>query len=265
VQVQGRDLMGLLCSHDITEYGIDTNLSGVKLETIVQTVLKDVPFVDRLKDVIFEGKLAKLAVPLETLKSEPGQTVFDLLKLVATSRGVQFWCREDGKFVFGTPITKGFPTYTFTIDKRGGTNVLSGKLIRDISQAFSKIFVYAQASTDGTTDCNIEAAATLKVPSEFPYYKPKVVTISTDKTAPRYEAHRLMNSSRSRIEQLTYSMPGHSLDGVNFRTNTIAWVHDEDNQIYGDRLIFGRTMSLESKESGPQTTVRLCQMGASFE
>jgi prophage tail gpP-like protein len=263
LQVQGRDLMGLLCSHDITEYGSETDLGGKTIAQIARTILADVPFVNPLRDIIYEGKSANAAIAYDTIKAEPGQTVFDLLKNAATGRGYHFWCREDGKLVFGKIATLGEARYRFILKRDGaGNNALEGKKITDLTEAFSKVFVYGQSEDADGDDANIEATATMKVPEEFPYYKPKVVTVNTDKLSPALEAKRLLNVSRAKKMQLVYKMPGHSQGAVNYRTNNMAHVDDDVNNAHGEYVVCGRTMSMENKKSGPMTTVKLCLPGA---
>jgi prophage tail gpP-like protein len=263
VQVQGRDLMGMICSHDITEYGSTTDLGGKTIAQIARVLLRDVPFVNPLQDIVFEGKAASATIAYDTLKAEPGQNVFDLLKAAATGRGFHFWCREDGKFIFGKIISSGTPEYVFSLKKGGGgSNAVEGKKIEDLSESFSKIFVYGQSEDADGDDANVEATAAMQVPGQFPYYKPKVVTVNTDKLSPAMEAKRLLNISKSKMLQLTYKIPGHSQNGRNFRTNAMARIDDDINSVTGEFVICGRTFMLENKKSGPMTTVRLCLPGA---
>lgn len=263
LQVSGRDLMGMLCSHDITEYGSSTDLGGKTLSQIAKLILRDVPYVNYLQDIVFEGKASGAAVAFETLKAEPGQNVFDLLKAVANGRGFHFWCNENGKLVFGKCAAAGKTEYRFTLKRRGdGNNVLEGNKTTDLTESFSKIYVYGQSDDADGDDANIEATASMAVPSEFPYYKPKVITVNTDKLSPAAEAKRLLTVSKAKMLQLKYKVAGHSQNGKNYRTNLMARVDDEINNAHGDYVVCGRTFTLENKKSGPMTTVRLCVPGA---
>jgi prophage tail gpP-like protein len=263
VMVQGRDLMGMLCSHDITEYGSSDDLGGKTLGQLARALLRDIPFVNYMNDVIYEGKAKNAAIPYDTLKAEPGQTVFDLLKNAATGRGLHFWCNEDGKLVFGKPISSGRALFRFVLEKNSAVNnVIEGKKVTDTSEAFSKIFVYGQSEDADGSDSNIEATASMNVPGEFPFYKPKVAIINTDKISPTHEAKRLLNISRAKMLQLTYKVAGHSQGGRNYRTNEMARVDDGVNGVHGEYVICGRTFSQENKKAGPSTTLRLCVPGA---
>jgi prophage tail gpP-like protein len=263
IQISGRDLMGMLCSHDITEYGSDTDLGGKTLAQIARTILRDVPYVNYMRDIVFEGKASGATVLFDTLKAEPGQNVFDLLKAVANGRGLQFWCREDGKLVFGKCASSGSVSYRFNLAKdSSGSNVLEGKKTDDLTEAFSKVFVYGQSEDAEGDDTNIEATATMAVPAEFPFYKPKVVTVNTDKVSPAMEAKRLLTVSKAKRLQLHYKVPGHSQNGINYHTNSMARVDDEVNNTHGVFVVCGRTFTLENKKTGPVTSVRLCMPGA---
>lgn len=261
LEISGRDLMGMLCNHDITEYGADVDLGGKTLGTIAKTVMRSIPFISPLLDIVYDGNAERIAVPYDTLKAEPGQSAFDLLKTVATGRGLHFWCREDGKFVFGKPIVSGPASYRFILSRSGAsTNVLEGEKTADLNDAFSKVFVYGQSGDDD--DSNVEATATLSVPGEFPFYRPKVVQVNTDKISPRFEAKRQINMSKAKMLRLSYIVPGFAQNGTVFRTNTIARVDDDINNVHGDHLVYGRTMNFTGKKDGMNTTVRLCLPGA---
>jgi len=260
--VQGRDLMGILCDHKVTEYGSNENLSGMSLKGLALLLMKDVPFILPLKDIIYEGNAERLAIPWQTLKSEPGQTVFEILRICCAARGLNFWQNEDGKLVFGKPVSTGKPAFHFVLRGDGSGNVITSKKIEDDSASFSKIFVYSQSNDDGD-DNAIEATASLNVPSEFPYYKPEVIIINTDAIGPGKEAKRRINASKAKTLQMQYTVKGHSQDfSGNFRTNLMARVDDDMQNVHEDMLLFKRTFSLQDKKTGPTTTIHLCRPGA---
>jgi prophage tail gpP-like protein len=270
VSVSGRDLMGLLCDHCITEYGADDDLSGYSIKRVSEYLMRDIPFVN-IKDIVYEGRASRLAIPFETYTISPGQTVFDAIKSITRARGLHFWCREDGVFVFGKPIASGKPAYRFMFDTAGGdTNVLEASLATDITDAFSKIIVHCQSADsgapeegEGTTvvDTDIAAVSSLSVPGEFPFYKPKVITVNGDGKSPGYEAQRLVNLSKAKALQLSFLLPGHSQSGANYKTNRMARVDDYGHGVHGDFLVSGRTFTMSSKKEGPKTLVRVCRPG----
>jgi prophage tail gpP-like protein len=259
LSISGRDLMGLLCDHNIIEYQSTTDLSKAALKMVAETIMKDILLVS-IKDIVYEGAAVRLAVPFEQYILSPGQTVFDVLKSIAQGRGLHFWCREDGSFVFGKLVTSGAPQYRFVLEKTSDrTNILEASKITDISQGFSKIIVHSQAQDADVDD--VAATESLAIPSEFPFYKPKVVCINGDKKSAYYEAKKFINISKANALQLQYVVAGHSQGTNNYKTNVIARVDDEENNIHGDFLVSGRTLTLDSKKSGPRTQIRLCRTG----
>jgi prophage tail gpP-like protein len=222
--------------------------------------------------VVFQGNSAGYAVPYSMIKQQHGQNVFDVLKTIAAGRGLQFWCTEEGKLVFGKPISAGKAAFVFSRTDKF-TNILESDIDENIEDGFSKVFVYGQSQgvdmdTSGAivnsyemNDCE---TASLPVPAEFPFYKPKCMTISGDATECRRIAQLQLNLSKLKALSIVYTVAGHSQGGVNYKTNTMAHIDDDKEDIHGDFLLFGRTFSM-NKETGPITTVRLGRPGVVLE
>ena len=270
--ISGMDRMGILCGHDITEFGEDTDLSNLSFIEIVRLLLRDVPGVNTLNDVIFQGKSAGFAIPYDLIKQEHGQTVFDVLKTISAGRGLLFWCTEEGKFVFGKPVSAGPAVFSFS-RTNNFTNILESSLVEDIADGFSKVFVYGQSqdvSTDesgnilNSLESNSCETASLSVPDEFPFYKPKCITLSGNSTVCRREAQRQINISKAKALAIEYTVAGHSYKGTNYKTNVIVNVNDDKEEIHGDFLLYGRTFTI-NKNTGPLTTVRLGRPGIILE
>ena len=254
--------MGLLCDHNITEYQPTDDLSNKPLKTIAEKLLKDIPFLD-IKDVFYEGSAIRLAVPYEQLVLSPGQTVFDVLKSIAQGRGLYFWCNEKGHFIFGTPVSSKAPEYHFILEKNiGRTNVLEASKTTDITSGFSTIIVHSQ-SQDSDVD-SVAAQKSLSVPDEFPFYKPKVVCINGDSKSAYYEANRFINLSKANCMQLQYLMPGHSFKGKNYKTNVMARVDDEENNVHGDFLSKRPNIDIIKQKNGPAGFNKTLQTGRSI-
>jgi len=263
--VDGCDLMDLLTRHCVTEFGENTDLAGMTLKQIVVALLADVPYIDKMKDVVYLNNSEMLSVPRQTIKIEYGQTVFDVLRTVAASRGICFWCSEKGKLTFGLPLSKGAPLFEVTHRQNGkNCNAIEAVVEDDIDEAFSKIYVYAQTQDSSAefddTVSNICSTATLSVPDEFPYFNPKVVQINGDSKTPSREAQRLANQARARSRKLEYTVMGHSQKGLNFEVNTMVALNDEVHGVSGNYLIYGRTFT-NDKSVGPRTVLRLGKPG----
>lgn len=264
ISVAGRDLMGILCDHCVTEFGEETDLSGKTLRQLAKALIKDIPYIYKLSIVGFESGCERLGEAWETFKADPGQTVFEVLKKAANGRGLHFWCNEEGAFVFGKPLAKGRPEFYLTA--RPEANYTEGSWTHDISEAYSKVIVYCQSQETNLdfSSTNVAASASLSVPAQFPFYKPKVVTRNGDSAAASREAKRLLNTTRSRLNTLEYTVPGHSQNGRNWRTNKIVRIDDAVLGVRGDYLIYGRTYEM-SRDGGPTTRLRIGDLGVEFE
>ncbi|MBN1130290.1 MAG: hypothetical protein JXA71_14960 [Chitinispirillaceae bacterium] len=270
VMAEGRDMMGVLCDHCCTTLGdlVDPEgeASSIDLSRLVRSVLQGVPFVHTLNDIMYEPGASGLNISFEQITCTPGSTVFEILRSAATSRGLHFWCDEQGRFIFGKPVSSGPALFSITRKQSGGgNNVISGKRKNDITDGYSKVYVYSQSQeSDGDADDNnLVATASLSVPEEFPFYRPKVVQINMDKRSPALEAKRLLNQVRAKLVQFEYTVPGHSQNGENYRTNVLAHVDDELLDVAGDYLVYARKFTSD-KIAGPQTLLRLGMPGVAI-
>lgn len=267
----GTDMMGMLCGHCsarigdlVTGSGVD---ASVTLSYLVGFLIGDLPkkYVRGMNDVVFQKGTAGLSISFEHVNASPGQTVFDILRTAASSRGLLFWCNEDGKFNFGKPLSHGRPVFDIVRRATGnGNNVISGQMINDIEDGFSKVMVYCQSQSDGDYDANnVSASAELSVPGEFPFYRLRTVQINVDKRSPSLEAKRLINQVRASLYRYEYMVHGHSQKGLNYRANEMAHIDDDDLDVHGDFLIYGRKFTC-NKETGPATQLRLSIPGIVF-
>ena len=271
VDATGTDLMGMLCAHCSSIIGDIVAESGssvsVDLRYLVRLMLSDIPqtYVNSLNDVIFQRGTSGLSISFEHISASPGQTVFDILRSAAASRGLLFWCDEEGKFNFGKPLSGGAPVFDIIRRSSGkGNNVIDGQETNDIEDGFSKVIVYSQSQSDGNFDSNnLSASAQLSVPGEFPFYRLKTVQINGDKNSPDLEARRLINQVKAKLYQYEYVVRGHSQNGLNYTTNVMAHIDDDDLDVHGDRLIYSRKFTM-SKETGPLTILRLGLPGVVF-
>lgn len=271
LRVEGRDLMGLVvdayCEQFIT-------IQGMPVTTLANTLLKDVPFIQR-KDIIYEdlftgkikGRKKKggsggiFATALSFAQIEPGRTKFEVLKEYSASRGVLFYCRPDGTFVFGKPREKGEPMFRL-LNEKGGTanNILEGELDDNISHRYSKITVIGQqqeaASMGGAgTTPSFNTQATLADP-DFPFYKPYVHLDSNDSQSPALKARWLMEKQRADGFRITCKVAGHHQGTNNWAVNELCRVKDDALGVEGVYLIYGRTFTMD-KQDGVKTILKL--------
>lgn len=262
--IEGRDLMGLLVDSYCEEY---ITLEDITLKALAQKLLKNIPFINT-KEIIYGKGNKDRAVPLSTKEEdyefaqiEPGQTVFEVLRNYALSRGMLFFNHPDGTLIFGEPVTSGSPDYTLICRKDGtGNNIMSSERVRDISKRFSKVTITGQkqgADDREVDDINFEGTVEDK---SFPFKKPFVATLEFDGQNPKKFANILMDKQKFDGFELSYKTNGHSQDGKNFQVNSICHVIDE---IYGyddDFLVYGRVFEM-SKRDGVTTTLKLSRLG----
>ncbi|MDR2551459.1 MAG: hypothetical protein LBD10_14810 [Desulfobulbus sp.] len=273
-RIEGRDLMGLLVDSYCEEF---VTIQGKKLSELAQMLLKKVPFINREKIVYQEDVVGKLKGKKKTVDDpmvgymdtpqkigqiEPGMTVFEVLKNYAASRGLMFWAKPDGTFVFGRPKLKGEPVYELTNLKSGrGNNVLDGEENNDISRRYSKVVVIGQQQ--GSDDLSGPAAINTRaeaVDAEFPFYKPYVATDNNDAQSPALHARFIMEQQRHEGYQLIYTVQGHGHRGRNWQINELCRVRDEDLGVDKVFLIYGRTFR-RSKTGGTITALKLGKPG----
>ncbi|HRR39723.1 MAG TPA: hypothetical protein P5244_00680 [Syntrophales bacterium] len=269
LQIEGRDLGGLLVDSYCEEF---IDVRGMTLKALAERLIRKVPFIKR-KDIIYQenirgnlkkkkGRSAALAMmdsAQNFVKIEPGQSIFEVLKTYAMSRGMMFFSLPDGTFVFGKPKDGGEPLFCLITRKKdtGQNNVLEGKLVDDISKRYSKITVVGQQQgTDGMGATEINTLSPPVIDSTFPFYKPYVATDQNDSRSPKLHAQMLMERMKYEGFRLEYKVPGHSQGGINWRINEMCRVTDEVLGLDGDYLIYGRTFEL-SKEQGVITTLKL--------
>lgn len=264
VVVEGRDLMGLVVDSYCEEF---ITLESITLHDLAERLLRTVPFINR-KNIEYQAGIAGAAagrtggndlldLSQDLAQIEPGQTVFDVLKDFAESRGAMFFSLADGTFVFGRPKAKGKPLFAITRRLDGkGNNVLDGSRVRDISQQYSKIIVVGQKQgADGLEAADLSSKAVVEI-DDVPFYKPFVEINNNDLASPANAARVIAERQRAMGLQLSYTAPGHSLNGRNWAVNELCQVDDEKWAIHGTWLIYGRTFRID-KSRGPVTELRL--------
>jgi prophage tail gpP-like protein len=269
--VEGRSLMGLLVDAYVEEF---PDLVSISLRELAEGLLATVPFINR-RAVRYQdglagatalatreqagGSLFNLGEEKKNTHVTPGQTVFEVLRMAAASRGAIFYGLPDGTFVFGRPKAAGRPAFAIVHRRDGrGNTCLRSQRVRDISRRWSKITVLGQQPDDdlfaSPEEINVQATLT---DDAMPFYKPYVVVAEdSDPVSPAEQARLLLEMQRREGFQLVYSVRGHSQGGRNWAVNELCRVQDVRRGIDGVYLIYSRACEL-SKEDGRFTEVRL--------
>lgn len=282
LDVEGRDLMGLLIDSYIEPPFF--NIQNMKLQTLAERLLANVPFIQRKSiryqdNVISKGKkgtansgyISALDSQQKIGQIEAGMTIFEVLKNYSLSRGLLFYCEPDGTLVFGRPLVKGSPEYKIQFLRSGsGNNATESEVMQDISKRYSKVIVIGQQqgadSITGATDINTSNASSPVTDPSFPFNKVYVEKDNNDGVSPAMRARLLMEKQRREGTQLLYTVGRHSQNNQNWQINKFCQIKDDvqtlngKKGIDGDYLICGRTFILD-KRTGPLTEVKLGEPG----
>lgn len=268
--VEGRDLMGLLVDSCCTTF---MTLKGVTLQTLAQTLLAKVPFINRSQIEYQQGLVASKSksgrtatggstlstvdAPQAYAQIEPGMTIFEVLSNYAKSRGFMFFSLPNGTFVFGRPKAQGAAAFSLTCQKPGPqNNVLTGVETQDISRRFSQVTVMGQQQgTNALAASAVNTSSTVK-DSTFPFFKPFVTLNNNDQQSPALHARLLIEKQKHDGYSLDYKTSGHTQNGKAWTTNELCNVRDEVLGINGTYLIFGRTFEM-GKDEGTHTHLKL--------
>ena len=270
--LEGRDLMGLLVDSYCEQF---LTLKGTTLKTLAQTLFQNIDKRFRnIMTVVYQENVAGVLLthqrkvssvnglalsdtPQAYSQIEPGMTIFEVLKEYAQSRGMMFFCDNDGTFTFGRPKASGQPLFNLTTTLSGnGNNVIEGELDENISHRYSRVTVAGQQQgTDSTTATAINTKAVVS-DSTFPFYKPFVKQNNNDRYSPKLQARMLMEKMKADGFKLSYTVAGHSQNGHNWKINELVRIKDEALGVNGTYLIYGRTFMFD-KDTGPTTEIRL--------
>jgi len=272
--VEGRDFMGLLVdSHCEPPFITTTNM---KLQALANKLLAKVPFINR-SEIIYQKNIAgklkgRKKKTTTTVLYDPaqrigqifaGQTIFEVLKMYALSRGLLFYCQPDGTLVFGRPVAKGEPEFSLQLTKDGiGNNVIESEYIDNISKKYSKVTVMGQqqGSETNVLATGINKPNATELDPDFPFYKPFVAIDNNDSLSSQEHARLIMETQRREGKHIIYTVARHSQNEQNWAINKMCHIKDEKQGLDGDYLIYGRTFEL-SKQEGPTTKIKLGEPG----
>lgn len=240
--VTGRDIIGLVVDQYVTKW---QTYKGKTLRYLAETLLQEVPIVSK-KEIVFDPGAEKLNVTGDAIQTEPGQTVFDVLKSAAVARGLLFYANSAGQFVFGKPKSKEAAQCFFTVKKKPGggyyskSNILTGKHTADSMRHYRTIIVTGENSEGEqiykeVTDETAPIAKTMVMPRN-------------DSTALGAYCQNIIDQQRFSATGLQYKVSGHSQNGRVFAVNTVGSVYDDALGMRGDYLLYGVGYSLSKKE-----------------
>lgn len=272
LNLEGRDLMGVLVDSCCEKF---ITVQNIKLSALAKTLLSNIPAPYRPRGIIYQkdltsrikGRKSKNDNPF-ILDSDqkigritPGMTVFEVLSNAARSRGLLFWANADGTMEFGRPKVGGEAMFSLSCLKTGeGNIIMQGDLSRNIALHYSKVTVITQSQgfdSLGSSSVNVKKSLTDPL---YPFYKPLVRTMSDDSVSPALYARLLMEKMRNDGFRLEYQVPGHTLNGRNWKINELCRVNDEVLEVSGAYLIYGRTFE-RSKTGGTTTRLQLSLPG----
>lgn len=255
-EIAGRDFMGLVNDQYVERW---QTFKGKTLKHVAETLLQDVPIVSN-REIRFQDGTDKLNITGDFVQPEPGQTTFEVLKIMAESRGVQFYNDPDGTFVFGKPLNRGKAEYSFAIRKINGkiksdSKLLSGGRTKSSSKHYRYIVIVGENEEEGTSfkkDFQDDTAPIKKT----------LVVQRNDGTALNSYGQNLINQQRYAAFSANYQHSGHSQKGKTFLVNKMASIQDDVCEIRGNFLLYGVDYNLANKKTGPISSLRFGLPGA---
>lgn len=251
LSLSGRSSMAHLVDNYVTKF---RSLRG-KLEDIANDLLTDVRslpyFGDQFKEIEFQPGTKRLNIE-EGQRIEPGMTIFDALDTAARARGLIFFDRPDGSFVFGKPKENGETKFTLNITERDGCDVIDGRSSVDISGLYSKLVVIGQIEGE-VRAANVQY--TLEEYAVLPFLKTMVIERNSTFDSPKETARAAMEKQMASSFELSYTVPGHTQNGRPWAINELVDVNDEILGIRGAFLVYARTFKRGS--GGTTTELRL--------
>lgn len=253
VTISGRDIMGLVVDWCVERF---QTLRNKTLAQVAGEYLRLIPFVKNIPIVFVDGA-DKLDVAQEYVQPSPGQTVFDLLNGIASARGINFYMRPAGTFVFGKP--KGFGSVPSTI---GPHNSLSLDFSDDISQRFSRVTVYGQAQSSSLLGASQLGKKATVNDTDLAVEKPLVIETGMAGVSVSKQARMILEQQRFNGWQLRYTVRGFSQMGRPWQPDTLCSVRDYRLPYIGQCLVYGRRFSL--RKSQFTTSLTLGKTGVSI-
>lgn len=259
LNVSGRDLMGMLSKAYCTEF---LTLENMKLIDAAARLTKNLPYIAK-SSIGYQDGCQQCDIPHKLFQIEPGMRVFDVLWNYAAMRGLMFYAKPDGTFLFGKPKTRGKALFGITNRKSGvSNNAIDSTQIRDITESYSSIRLLShdQGDDDNIVDTDQYTLKNPNHPTTLPI--PFVGFSSSDGVSLKSSCQMIADEQNHRSLQLEYTVQGHTCNGIPWDINELCTVVDEDHipKVNGDYLIYGRTFE-KSKNGGTITRLKLSTRG----
>lgn len=256
ITVTGRDLMGTVIDEYCTTF---KTYEGWTVRAAAESLLAPIPYINR-KNIVFADGAESLSVARGYTQVEPGATVFETLRGIATSRGLLFYCRADGTLVFAKPKTGGASAFRLTRDtNEEGNNIMSGSRTRNLAARWKTVKVIGQQQSEldfSTSQVNVSATA--EDASHPLSHKTMVVGHNDDGTSAQRQAQLILQRQRLEGFSLQYQVQGHLFGGKPWAINELCEVVDKRRKpsVQGSYLIVGRAFN-RSKIGGTTTSITL--------
>lgn len=201
------------------------------------------------------------------IRPQDGETIWEFLDRSAKRNGLLMSMSPDGKLVFCGMHYDQEPSYSIIRRIADGSqnNIVSGSMRLDISNVYSDVLVYGRAKGKGSARTKLKGHATTK-PNEESYMPFRTSTtirdnsIKTKEDAQKRAEYELAKSKQSAMV-LSYSVFGHSQNGLIWAADTVVDVQDEVTGVFGAFYITARTFTRSAKQA-PMTELKLVRKGA---
>lgn len=243
IYIRGRDFGGLLETSFVEKF---SEMGGKTIQAIADDLLNDVPYLNRL-EVKVEGKQKNAA---KLSKPEVGDSLLDYLSRVANSKGMIFSVEPEGTLLFAPiPSEKKEEFKIVRVPGSADNNVLESSRSIKTSGLYSEVRIYGQDNSGN----NFKATA--KNP-RAPFRKIFVGQFNEDEGSAKDQAASVVDSQIRESLSLSYSVPGFSQGGKNWKIRRGVRVEDSRRKLKETFLIYGRNFSFE-KDSGLKTALTL--------
>jgi prophage tail gpP-like protein len=254
ITITGRDVMSLVVDSYCESF---VTILNSNLITVAQRLLRNVPYIGYF---IYDDAAQQRDSSKPFIQIEPGQKIFDVLKSVATSRGLVFYADAQGNLLFRKPQGKGRTAFNLEVSpNKPNVTIIKGSVSDDISSRYSRYTVVTQEQGSGESDpVQINAKAVVK-DENFPFknilVKPFVEAISDDKDSPSKLAKLYMEKNRALSRSVNYTVKGHSQNVLNWAIDELVSVKDFELNVNEVLLVYSRTFRGSSQ--GQYTELKL--------
>lgn len=201
---------------------------------------------------------------VKEVRPQSGETRWEYLDRQAKRNGLLMRMSPDGKLVFCGLQYDQEPSYHFVRRVEGDrtqNNIVSGGWSHDISSAYRTVKVYGRVKGNDVTRSPFVGTAIDTTAEAVPFEKTLVMHDNTikSKADAQTRADYELGKSKQGSLVLSYTLMGHSDNGLMFATDTVAHVED---QVAGVNAPFYLTSRTFARSPAPMTEVRLVPLGS---